>query len=364
MNRVFDGKDFGLVIDYRGIFGEVNQALEIYAALELEGFDRDDIIGSLVDIQVEIAKLPTHHAAVWDAFKGVSNLQDSESLQQWLQPQDRRDTFYENLKDFGKTLKLALSNAKFHADTPETTKQRYHQDLKYFLKLRDAVKRRYAETVNYAQYETQIRQMVVKEIGAGSYKTSIEPIDIFNIERFDADINKIIGDAAKADAIASRIKKVATEKMSEDPILYLQLSQLIQSAIDAHRAKRLSDRDYLQQMQEHLETARTRGANNVPTQLKNREQARAYYNILKDKLEAQIQNLDLLVSLATGIDDIIIQHKVRDWHTNQDIKNQMHIAIDDLVHDLKKTHNLFIPWKDLDEIVSKIMNIAEHYEVI
>jgi type I restriction enzyme, R subunit len=364
VNRVFDGKDFGLVIDYRGIFGEMNEALEIYAALELEGFDRDDIIGSLVDIQVEIAKLPTHHAAVWDAFKGVSNLQDSESLQQWLQPQDRRDVFYENLKDFGKTLKLALSNAKFHDDTPETTKQRYNQDLKYFLKLRDAVKRRYAETVNYSQYETQIRQMVAKEIGAGSYKTSIEPIDIFNIERFDADINKIIGDAAKADAIASRIKKVATEKMEEDPILYLRLSQLIQTAIDAHRAKRLSDRDYLQQIQEHLETARTRGANTVPAKLQNRQQARAYYNVLKDKLEAQIQNSDLLVSLATGIDDIITQHKVRDWHTNPDIKNQMHNAIDDLVHDLKKTYNLFISLGDLDETIDKIMNIAQHYEVI
>ena len=102
----------------------------------------------------------------------------------------------------------------------------------------------------------------------------------------------------------------------------------------------------------------------VPAQLKNREQARAYYNILKDKLEAQIQNLDLLVSLATGIDDIIIQHKVRDWHTNPDVKNQMQNAIDDLVHDLKKTHNLFIPWRDLDETISKIMNIAQYYEVI
>jgi type I restriction enzyme, R subunit len=152
--------------------------------------------------------------------------------------------------------------------------------------------------------------------------------------------------------------------MEEDPILYLRLSQLIQTAIDAHRAKRLSDRDYLQQMQEHLETARTRGANTVPAKLRNRQQARAYYNVLKDKLEAQIQNLDLLVSLATGIDDIIIQHKVRDWHTNPDIKNQMHNAIDDLVHDLKKTHNLFIPWRDLDETIDKIMNIAQHYEVI
>lgn len=364
VNRVFDGKDYGLVIDYRGIFGEMNEALEIYAALELEGFHRDDIIGSLVDIQVEIAKLPTHHAAVWDAFKGVTNRQDTESLQQWLQPQDRRDTFYENLKDFAKTLKLALSNAKFHADTPEATKQRYNQDLKYFLNLRDAVQRRYAETVNYSRYEDQIRKMVAKEIGSGSYKTIIEPVDIFNIERFDADINRIIGDAAKADSIAARVKKVATEKMEEDPILYLRLSQLIQTAIDAHRAKRLSDRDYLQQMQEHLETARTRGANIVPTKLRNRQQARAYYNVLKDQLEAQIQNLDVLVSLATGIDDIIIQHKVRDWHTNPDIKNQMHNAIDDLVHDLKKTHNLFIPWRDLDETINKIMNIAQYYEVI
>jgi type I restriction enzyme, R subunit len=358
VNRVFDDKDYGLVIDYRGIFGEMNEALEIYAALELEGFDRDDIIGSLIDVQVEIAKLPTHHAAVWDAFKGVTNRQDNESLQQWLQPQDRRDTFYENLKDFAKTLKLALSNPKFHADTPEATKQRYNQDLKSFLKLRDAVKRRYAETVDYSKYEHQIKQMVVKDIRASSYKTFIEPIDIFNIERFDADINKMIGDAAKADAIAARVKKVATEKMEEDPILYLRLSQLIQVAIDAHRAKRLSDRDYLQQMQEHLETARTRGANTVPTKLRNRHQARAYYNVLKDNLNEKIENPEYFVSLAIAIDDIITKHKVRDWQHNQDVQNRMLNAIDDLVYELD------ISWEEIKEAIDKIMNIAQHYEVI
>jgi type I restriction enzyme, R subunit len=49
VNRVFEDKAYGLVIDYRGIFGEMNQALEIYAALEREGFDREDIEGALVD---------------------------------------------------------------------------------------------------------------------------------------------------------------------------------------------------------------------------------------------------------------------------------------------------------------------------
>jgi hypothetical protein len=30
---------------------------------------------------------------------------------------------------------------------------------------------------------------------------------------------------------------------------------------------------------------------------------------------------------------------------------------------LKKTHNLFIPWGDLNELIAKIFNIAKTYEV-
>jgi type I restriction enzyme, R subunit len=408
VNRVFEGKDYGLVIDYRGIFGEMNQALEIYAALEREGFDREDIEGALVDVRVEIAKLPTLHAAVWDVFKGVTNRQDTESLQQWLEPQDRRDEFYEALRDFAKNLRLALSNAPFQADTPESTKDRYLQDLKSWLNLRNMVKIRYGETVDYSDFENQIRRMVEKEIGASEFITIIEPVDIFDLDRSNAEIESIVGTAAQADAIASRIKKVAIERMEEDPILYLRLSQLIQTAIDAHRAKRLSDIEYLQQMQSYLETVRSGGANNVPAPLQTRPQARAFYNVFQDKLASSLESLetkvsahdaksafadytitqsakadfaplasisidgdlrgnpdnsDVLVLLSIGIEDIITKHKIRDWQHNQDIQKQMMNEIDDLVHDLKKTHNLFIPWGDLDELIAKILQIAENYEV-
>ena len=263
VNRVFEDKAYGLVIDYRGIFGEMNQALEIYAALEREGFVREDIEGALVDMRVEIAKLPTLHAAVWDVFKGVTNRQDHESLQQWLQPQDRRDEFYQCLREFAKTLKLALSNVHFQADTPESTKQRYTQDIKYWLNLRNTVKIRYGETVDYSDFENQIRRMVEKEIGATEFITIIAPVDIFELDRSNAEIESIVGTAAQADAIAARIKKVAIERMEEDPVLYLRLSQLIQTAIDAHRAKRLGDIEYLQQMRSHLETVHSGGANNA-----------------------------------------------------------------------------------------------------
>jgi type I restriction enzyme, R subunit len=414
VNRVFENKDYGLVIDYRGIFGEMTDALEIYDKLERDGFDREDVEGALVDVRVEIAKLPTLHAAVWDVFKGVNNLQDTESLQQWLEPQDRRDEFYEALRDFAKNLRLALSNAPFQADTPEPTKQRYLQDLKSWIELRDLVKIRYGEKVDYSKYSDQIRRMVEKEIGASEFITIIEPVDIFDLDRSNAEIESIVGTAAQADAIAARIKKVATERMEEDPVLYLRLSELIQTAIDDHRAKRLSDIGYLQKMQSAMEMARNGGANNVPAPLQTRPQARAFYNVLSSSLETKVSASDaksafadyknqsvvseskpayittqsakadfaslasisiegdiegntdnsaVLVLLSIGIEDIITKHKIRDWQHHQDIQKQMMNEIDDLVHDLKKTHNLFIPWGDLDELIAKILKIAENYEV-
>jgi len=76
VNRLFEGKDYGLIIDYRGIFGELNEAIDTYAALENEGFDPEDIEGTLTDISKEIKLLPQRHTNVWEVFKGVENQKD------------------------------------------------------------------------------------------------------------------------------------------------------------------------------------------------------------------------------------------------------------------------------------------------
>jgi type I restriction enzyme R subunit len=147
--------------------------------------------------------------------------------------------------------------------------------------------------------------MVEKEIGASEFITIIEPVDIFDLDRSNAGIESIVGTAAQADAIAARIKKVAIKRMEEDPILYLRLSQLIQTAIDDHRAKRLSDIGYLQKMQSAMEMARSGGASTVPTPLKTRPQARAFYHVFQDKLDSKSDNSEILVLLSIGIEDIL-----------------------------------------------------------
>ena len=87
--------------------------------------------------------------------------------------------------------------------------------------------------------------------------------------------------AAKADAIAHATKKVITEKMEEDPAFYEKFSKLIQEAIDAFRAKRISDLEYLNRVTEIKHKIVKREHDDVPEAIKGNENAMAYYGILK-----------------------------------------------------------------------------------
>jgi type I restriction enzyme R subunit len=363
VNRLFEGKDYGLIIDYRGIFGELNEAIDTYAALENEGFDPEDIEGTLTDITEEIKLLPQRHTNVWEVFKEVENQKDLEAMQRHLEPEDRRQRFYELLASFAKTLQLALANAKFQDETPERKIDRYKDDLKYFLNLRQAVKQRFGEAVDYSSYEKQIRNMVNKYIGADAVKQLIEPVNVFAIDTFEKEIETIEGDAAKADAIASRVKKTITEKMEEDPALYKRLSELIDEAIAEHRAKRLSDMEYLERIRGALDELRGKSSSALPANLMYRDEAKAYYGVIQEPLAGFIVSgytpEEFAAETAVRLEDIISEHKIRDWTKNQDVKNLMMNEIEDYLYSLKGRHELKMDLDIIERITHQVLSIAE-----
>ena len=363
VNRLFEGKDYGLIIDYRGIFGELNDAIDTYAALENEGFDKEDIEGSLTDVSEEIRLLQQRHTNTWEVFKDVGNQKDLEAMQRHLEPEDRRQRFYETLSLFAKTLQLALANAKFQDETPEAKINRYKNDLKYFLNLRTAVKQRYGEAVDYSSYEIQIRNMVNKYIGADAVTQLIAPVNVFAIDEFEKEIEAIEGDAGKADAIASRMKKTITEKMEEDPALYKRLSQLIDEAIAEHRAKRLSDMEYLKKIRKALDELRGKSGSELPDKLRTRDDAKAYYGALLEPMsqyDLQGHPLDEFVAdMAIRIDDIVNTQKIRDWTRSQDVKNHMINDIEDYFYSLKGRYELDIDFGIIDAMINQLIAIAE-----
>ena len=54
VNRIYPGKDFGYIVDYRGVLGELNEAMNTYEALG--GFDPADVdlTGAVIDTRAEV----------------------------------------------------------------------------------------------------------------------------------------------------------------------------------------------------------------------------------------------------------------------------------------------------------------------
>ena len=160
VNRLYEDesgakvKDFGFVIDYVGVLGELDQALSTYSALA--GFEAADLEVALTSIHEETKALPQRHAELWDLFKTVKNRQDEEAFEQLLADEKLRVDFYERLSAYAKTLAIALSSERFITDTPEQKLRAYKNDLKRFVNLKAAVKLRYAESVDYRDFEPRI----------------------------------------------------------------------------------------------------------------------------------------------------------------------------------------------------------------
>lgn len=382
VNRLFDGKDFGLVVDYRGIFGALDAAVKQYD--KLSDFDEDDLEGTFTAIAEEVAKLKERHTNVWAVFNGVQNRKDLEAMQQWLRPEDVRQNFYDALNAFSKTLQLAMSYAAFHEETPITTVKQYLEDMKYFRNLRAAVKQRYNEAVDYKEYEDQIRNMVDKYIGADEVKQIVEPVNIFEVDSLEAELAGIDGAAAKADFIASRVKKTCVEKMEEDPVLYQKLSEVIDEAIQAYLAKRLSEEAYLQKMFEAWGETKEQGSSKVPAELRSDPEAKAYFRILQDGFEKvvsadsdQVAEAKAEYDKPAGIRDdlagiaaetalkarkIIDEKKIRDWTNSRDVENAMMNDLDDLMFAVKGRYGLPLTTEDIDEILEGIMRVAKRRE--
>jgi type I restriction enzyme, R subunit len=360
VNRLSDGKDFGFIVDYRGILGELDKALNTYRALE--EFDQADIMGAMTNIKEEIDKLPQRHSEIWDLFKGVKNKKDSEEYEMLLFDEVLRQKFYEKLSIFSRTLSVAFSSTKFLEECPDRKMQYYKEDLKAFQKLRAIVKNRYSEVVDFKEYEPRIQKLLNTYVSAEDVLQITEQVNIFDRENFEKEVEKAVGKAARADIIAHRSLKSIEEKWEEDPAFYKKFSKLIKQAIKDYCEKRLTEAEYFLKAQEYQDSVIDRKDEELPEILNNRNEAKAFYGVTYEvfkKYEKNQENLsEVSAQVGIAIDDIVIKNKVVDWHNKQDIQNRILNEIEDFLYDLKDQNEVDLTFDDIDEIMEKALRVA------
>lgn len=366
VNRVCDDKDFGYIVDYYGVLGALNSALDIYT-----DFDAEDLEGAFTDINEEITKLPQKHSELWDIFISIPNKRDLEAYGELLRADDVREEFYDKLTAYARVLKIALSANEFHKYASEKDIDTYKNDLAMFLKLRNAVQERYSDTVDYKQFEGQIQKLIDTHIESGEVKIITELVNIFDKERFAEEVEKITGKAAKADTIASRTARHITENMDTDPVFYKKFSQLLKETIAAYEQGRIDEIEYLRQVTEYMEKVLSHTDSDIPASIQDNNAARAYFGlsfeVYKTVVKENITDLKVLaLETANTIDSIVKQYitdngkMVVDWQNKGQLIGKMKIEIEDyLIDEVKRKYNIPMTFDDMDMIIDRCVDVAK-----
>jgi len=357
VNRLYEGKDFGYIIDYAGVLGNLSDALDLYS--QLPEFDAEDLKDILTDIATEVQKLSQTHTILWDTFKEIKNKKDVEEYEQFLSDQEMRDKFYDRLTSYSKTLSIALASVKFLEETSSEDVAGYKGDLKFFTKLRTSVKRRYAETLDFSDYEPKIQKLLDMYVGTEETEQITPLVSIFDKEAFDEEVAKLVSLTAKADTIAYRTSRTIYERMGEDPVFYQRFSAMLQRVIDDFRQYRIDENAYLNRVTDVMNSVINRSGDDLPSVLAGHEVAKAYFGIANKSLAGIISDQDTLAEIALAVDEIIERNRIVQWVENQDVQNKMRMEIEDWLFDYAEHKEFDLDFEIVDDILDQCIDVAK-----
>ena len=361
VNRLFEGKQFGYIIDYVGLLGDLDEALTSYSALD--GFDANDLVNAVNDMRDEVRKVPQRHAEVWDIFKGV-NRNDTEALERHLAAKDLRDDFYGRVSAYARTLHTALGSDDFYTEFDNEQVTFYLKELKRFEGMRRSVQQRYAEVVSYKEYEPRVRKLLDMHVQAERVDYLTGEVNIMDKSM----VNEALAQygktpASKADFIAHQMKKSISENLERDEAFYKKFSDLIEDTIKAFQEGRISEKEYLERIlgtRDDLEKGHLEG---IPEQLREAPQARAFYGALTSVLEEHhADGLDRSRLAQAGMDiaGIVERYIIRDWHRNIDVQKRIENAIEDYLLLHRKDLGAELTFDEIDAILEKCLKSAKH----
>jgi type I restriction enzyme R subunit len=355
VNRLHSKKQFGYLIDYRGILKELDTTIEKYQDLAERtqgGFDIDDLKGLYNRMDTEYKKLPGLHSDLWAIFDGVKNKQDGPALRQALAPkvQDvdgklvdtnlkKRDDFYSALTAFSNCMKVALQSATYFEDKSfDNKRDLYKRDLKAFIDLRKQVREDADETINYDEYAEDIRSLLDKHIAGIEVK---EPDGAYLVGNLGKDVKPqdMSDDEARnqTDKITGRITKMIEQDLADDPYAQEYFSKMLKKAIED--AKAMFDAPVKQYIlfADFEQEVKERKVADVPNDFvddsgKLNKHAQAYFGLFKhlfdsDFLTEKELDSDKLVALAFNI-DAVVNDAVAEYSINPaEIENAIHMKL-------------------------------------
>lgn len=361
-NRLYEGKDYGLIVDYRGLIQKLDTAMNMYSGAGLENYDGADLSGAIVDVMSVVSELREAYSQLCDLFIGVRNKSDTNEYEDKLEDEELRKDFYDRLCKFGKALAIVINSEKAYEAVPCDEISRYKSEFIMFSKIRKSVKLRYADAIDNKEYEPIMQNLLDQNLSVTGLKIIAAPVDILDSEGLEKQLNELGSARAKADAIRSRMTKSISEKYDENPAYYDNFSKKIKETLELYKKQVISEAEYLAKITKIMEEYRSGKTElTYPDRIKNNVHAQAFYGVVSTILDEIIplsENRDTVADLSADITDIIRGFSKIDWTSNIDIHKKISHALDNLLYDYSDNNGWNLSFETIDKIIDNVKTIA------
>ncbi|MBI5498011.1 MAG: type I restriction endonuclease subunit R [Deltaproteobacteria bacterium] len=313
VNRVADGKSYGLIVDYWGVSDALQEALAIFAPV--------DIKGAMNPKGDELPRLQSRHHVAMQFFARVKDKDDLEACVVVLEPEDRRAEFDAAFKRFAQSLDMVLPDA---AGLP------YVGDARWLGKIRAAAAARYRTgQVDVSDCGAKVRKLIEEAVVADGIEILVKQISLFAPE-FEEKLKALKTDDARASEMEHAIRKEIHVKLEENPAFYLSLRERLEQIIADRKAMRI---DAAQQLK-LLDALRTesRGQAEIAKEHGLTETGFAIYGLLLDEPVPRVAEPgrrygalnDSRRELAELVEEQLLpQTGIVDWVHKDDVQKEM-----------------------------------------
>lgn len=364
VNRVYEGKDKGLIVDYIGIKKNMNLALKKYTNFETEEFEGIEQSITIVKDQLEVLGQMFHNFNSKDFFNGspveqLACLNRAVEYVQLTEELERR--FMAAVKRMKQAFNLCTSSDKF------TNEDRDY--IAFYCAVRSILfKLTKGDAPDTAQMNARVCELLEGAIQSDGIEELFETgkhisVDIFSDEYMDK-INAIQLPNTKIKILQRLLSQAIEEYKKVNKIMSMEFAERMRRVVDEYNNRRKDDAfanevldDVAEQLANLLEELK-KEKNSFKNMGIDYEE-KAFYDILSivaRKYEFEYPD-DKMIELAKRI-KIIVDDKARytDWSTRDDIKANLQVDLILLLDEFD------YPPVTIDDVYKEVLEQAENFK--
>lgn len=364
VNRVCEGKDKGLIVDYIGIKKNMNLALKKYTNFECEEFEGVEQSITIVKDQLEVLGQMFHNFNSNDYFRGspTEQLDCLNRAVEYVQLSEELETrFMAAVKRMKQAFNLCSSSEKLSDEDKDY--------IHFYCAVRSILfKLTKGDAPDISQMNARVREMLEGAIQSDGIEELFETgkhisVDIFSDEYMDK-INAIQLPNTKIKILQRLLSQAIDEFRKVNKIMGVEFADRLKRVVDEYNNRRRDEAyanevldDVAEQLAQLLEELK-KEKNSFKAMGIDYEE-KAFYDILKAvarKYEFEYPD-DKMLELSKRI-KVIVDDKSRytDWSTREDIKANLQVDLILLLDEFD------YPPVTLDDVYKEVLEQAENFK--